>query len=142
VKIEIATTEQQRKQCYHIRSKVFVEEQNVPLALELDEHDEGDAVHFLGMMDGVPAATARIRILDRTAKIQRVAVLAHHRGDGFGRVLMQFIIDHVKRDGLATSLVLDAQTHVTGFYENLGFQIQGDVFDDAGIPHVTMIRAV
>lgn len=35
---------------------------------------------------------------------------------------------------------MHAQTHAVAFYERLGWSAQGDVFDEAGIPHVVMLR--
>ncbi|MEO0503034.1 MAG: GNAT family N-acetyltransferase, partial [Pseudomonadota bacterium] len=37
---------------------------------------------------------------------------------------------------------LGAQTHALSFYEKLGFEAFGPVYDDAGIPHRDMERAL
>ena len=34
-----------------------------------------------------------------------------------------------------------AQAHLQGFYGSLGFEPVGDVYDDAGIPHIEMVKA-
>ena len=44
--ISIATTREQRETCSRLRHEVFVEEQSVPVALEIDDHDEKDAIHY------------------------------------------------------------------------------------------------
>jgi ElaA protein len=41
-----------------------------------------------------------------------------------------------------TTAYLGSQSHATGFYEKLGFVIEGDEFLDAGIPHRHMRRAL
>lgn len=47
--------------CYTVRKKVFVEEQNVPLANEIDDK-ESISYHIIGYkVNGEPFATARIR---------------------------------------------------------------------------------
>ncbi|MGI9355912.1 MAG: GNAT family N-acetyltransferase [Rhizobiaceae bacterium] len=140
--VKIAETTTERDQCYLLRIEVFVRGQNVPMSMELDDHDEADALHFLGTHDGVPVATARILFSDGIAKIQRVAVSETHRGKGCGRSIMQAIIDYVARHRVAGKLVLDAQTRALDFYERLGFSAEGDEFDDAGIPHKRMSRSV
>ena len=38
-----------------------------------------------------------------------------------------------------TTVKLGAQTHALGFYEKLGFEAQGPVYDDAGIEHRDMV---
>ena len=142
LKIYAATTREQRDACYRLRHEVFVEEQGVPVELEIDEHDEMDAIHFLGEVNGTSAAAARIVVKQETAKIGRLVVSKPHRGGGHGVAMMRFVLDHVRDEGLATEVALDAQIQATGFYEALGFAIEGEEFMDAGIPHVRMVRTV
>ena len=70
---------------FAIRRRVFVEEQGIAEALEFDGLDPA-ARHLLAVVDGAPAGTLRIRLIEqgRTAKIERVAVLAPQRGTGSG----------------------------------------------------------
>ena len=137
--IIITQTPVEREQCYDIRKAVFVEEQAVPLELEMDEYDDV-AVHFL-MRDaeGTPLATARLLDKHGLAKIGRVAVLKDARGLGLGLTLMQFVVNEARRRGF-TEAVLDSQTYAIPFYERLGFMAEGEEFDDAGIPHFLMRR--
>lgn len=116
-----------------IRMEVFVEEQAVPEALELDEHD-AMARHWLARVDGEPVGTARAVALEGTWKIGRVAVRAPWRGSGVGRELMRAILAAARDEGVAV-LALDSQVHALPFYERLGFVAEGPEFDDAGIPH-------
>ena len=121
--------------CLRIRRAVFVEEQGVPEALEVDGLD-GEAVHYLGRLDGRAVATARVRVVDGTAKVQRVAVLRGHRATGAGAAIMRAIMG----DGaLPRSFTLGSQESAVGFYERLGFRIVGEPFMDAGLPHRTMV---
>ena len=77
--------------CFYIRKKVFVEEQGVPEESEIDEY-ESESIHLIGYDNGQPVATARIRpINETTVKIERVAVMKSHRGQGMGRMLMQAV---------------------------------------------------
>jgi len=39
-------------------------------------------------------------------------------------------------------LVLHGQTRVEGFYERLGYETVSDVFAEAGMPHVEMVKAL
>ena len=126
--------------CMAIRREVFVEEQNVPEELEHDEHD-ATAVHLLAVVGGRPVGTARLLIDGEAAKIGRVAVLAAARGTGAGAALMRAALDELRARGVRTAR-LGAQTHALGFYERLGFAADGPEYDDAGIPHRDMSRAL
>ena len=121
--------------CRDVRREVFVAEQGVPLDEEMDEHD-ATAMHFLALEDGEPVGTARLRTLpDGTPKAERVAVRAAHRKTGIGRALMTALEDAARPSG---QLVLNAQVPVIPFYERLGYEAEGPIFDEAGIPHRAM----
>ena len=122
--------------CAAIRRRVFIEEQNVPEALELDELD-ATALHLLATRDGRAIGTARLLIEGETAKIGRVALLPEARGLGAGAALMRAALDELRARGVRTAK-LGAQTHAIGFYEKLGFTAHGPEYDDAGIPHRDM----
>ena len=121
--------------CHDIRRVVFIEGQDVPEAEEIDGEDP-NCIQYLATVDGIPAATARVKAMGKTAKIQRVAVLDAYRGTGLGAQLMRFILDDVRAD--FDEALLGSQVHAIGFYEKLGFNVFGPEFDDAGIPHREM----
>ena len=121
--------------CLAIRRTVFVEEQAVPEALEVDGLDD-EAIHYLGRLNDRPIATARVRIVDGVSKVQRVAVLHDERGKGAGAAIMRAIMVD---DALPRAFTLGSQQSAVGFYERLGFRVVGEPFMDAGIPHLTMV---
>ncbi len=116
-----------------IRHRVFVEEQNVPEALELDEFDS-DASHWIARIEDKVIATARM--LDNGV-IGRMAVLKPYRGKGVGTALINAIIKEAKARSYP-AVELGAQTHAIAFYETVGFRIKGPRFIDAGIAHQHM----
>lgn len=123
---------------------MFVEEQNVPLELELDEHDRTDARarHALIRVRGFPVATGRFFELDaRTAQIGRMAVLEEWRKRGLGARLLGALVDEARARGYALAR-LDAQTHAVEFYRRAGFAEAGEPLWDAGILHQPMSRAL
>ncbi|WP_276271932.1 GNAT family N-acetyltransferase [Haloarcula litorea] len=120
-----------------VRRAVFIEEQGVSEAEEMDGKDT-DATHVLGAVDGSPVATTRLRFVDdATVKVERVAVLDDYRGEGLGQGVMR-VAERVAADAGAVEAQLHAQTHVRGFYEQLGYEAHGEEFEEAGIPHVAM----
>jgi predicted GNAT family N-acyltransferase len=146
-------TQEELETCKRLRWTVFVEEQGVPPSLEHDEHDRlpepGEArapVHALVewiAADGrrIPCAAGRfIWKGEALAKLQRMAVIDDARGRGVGARLLAFLEGEARRLG-AVRFTLGAQVHARGFYERAGYAATSGVFDDAGIPHVTMEKA-
>ncbi|MEP3345034.1 MAG: GNAT family N-acetyltransferase [Litoreibacter sp.] len=121
--------------CLDIRRVVFIEGQSVPEDIEIDGED-ADCIQYLATVNGIPAATARVKPIGTTAKIQRVAVLDAHRGTGLGAQLMRYVLDDARTE--FKDALLGSQVHAIGFYEKLGFEVFGPEFDDAGIPHREM----
>jgi predicted GNAT family N-acyltransferase len=124
-----------------IRYRVFHLEQGVALEVDFDGLDE-TSVHLLAIQEEQPIGTARIRMLsDRLAKIERVAVLASHRGMGLGKALVLAALSYLEAQGVPEAK-LNAQAHAKSFYEKLGFIAQGKEFDEAGILHIEMRRSL
>lgn len=119
-----------------IRIEVFVEEQNVPLAEEFDAQDQ-TARHFGVFKDAQMAGTARLVVDDKIATIGRIAILKEYRKQGLGTLLIQKIIAEAKKQDIK-EIVIGAQLQALDFYNKLGFQAEGPVFMDGGIPHRTM----
>ncbi len=126
--------------CHELRRAVFIEEQAIAEADEWDDLDAG-AIHILARQDGVPVGTARLLIEGETGRIGRICVLASHRGTGLGRRLVEAGIDLLRDRGLRRA-ALGAQVHALDFYRRLGFVSEGPIYDDAGIPHREMSRAL
>ncbi len=119
-----------------IRRRVFIQEQGVSPANEFDDTDR-EAVHFLAWLDGSAVGTARLYGEGAVARIGRVAVLAPARSRGVGIAIMEHALAEARRLGY-DEVVLHAQTRVREFYERLGFQAEGDEYEEEGIPHVSM----
>jgi len=120
-----------------VRRVVFIEEQGVSEAEEMDGRD-GQALQLLATDGEESVGTTRVRFPDsETAKVERVAVLESHRGEGLGVRLMERAEDCARDEG-ATRVVLHAQCRVEGFYQSLGYETVSGEFLDAGIPHVEM----
>ncbi|HAV57539.1 MAG TPA: GNAT family N-acetyltransferase [Acinetobacter junii] len=116
-----------------IRKQVFIIEQNIP---EEEEWDDQDMIpdHFVVYDQDQPIATARLL---QNNSVGRVAVLKAYRGQGIGRMIMLEIIRQAHQQD-RKFLHLSSQVHAISFYEKLGFSIQGDAYDECGIPHIKM----
>ncbi|MGP4072124.1 GNAT family N-acetyltransferase [Piscibacillus sp. B03] len=130
--------ESQMKDAYHVRSEVFINEQNVPPEIEVDEH-ESDAIHFVGYLEEEPIAASRLRTVDDYCKLERICVLKEYRGKHYGIQMIQEMEKYLA-DHQINKAKLNAQTHAEQFYKRLGYETISDEFMDAGIPHVTMVK--
>lgn len=129
------------KDALAIRYEVFVDEQKVPVDLEIDEL-ETSSLHLVLYKKEQPIATARIYKLNKnTYKVQRVAVLKNYRKHGVGTELMK-AVEEKARSNQATKLTLGSQNAAIPFYEQLGYTISSDEFMDAGIPHHSMVKVL
>jgi predicted GNAT family N-acyltransferase len=130
---------EQLEEAFAIRRTVFVDEQGVSEAIEIDGLDD-QAEHLLAIIEDRPVGTLRMRLFDqgRMAKIERVAVLAPARGRQVGQALMHAVLAQARARGAAEAKV-HAQTVVQDFYTRLGFVAVGSEFEEDGIAHIAMI---
>jgi predicted GNAT family N-acyltransferase len=139
--IVIQSWQEAKQEAYSIRKRVFIEEQGVPEDLELDQFDLL-AHHALAYRGQECIGTARLIILpDHQGQIGRMAVLAAYRRQGFGGQLLRALLEDGRSQGI-TQFELHAQLSAIPFYESLGFIAQGDIYDEAGIPHRDMILTI
>jgi predicted GNAT family N-acyltransferase len=120
-----------------IRTQVFICEQGIT---EADEWDDQDLIsqHFVIYDQDQPIATARL--LENNS-VGRVAVLKAYRGQGLGQMIMLEIISYAQKQRRSV-LTLSSQVHAISFYEKLGFTVQGNSYDECGIPHIEMTMSL
>ena len=128
-----------RSEIEAIRMTVFVQEQHVPVEIEMDDRD-AHCIHALARKGSTPVATGRIDLEDR-GRIGRVAVLTEFRAQGIGRAVMQ-VLEQVALDHGLKEVWLHAQLSALPFYERLMYQAEGEEFVEAGIAHRTMKKTL
>ena len=136
-RIELMQWESARVHAAPIRMLVFVDEQRVPAELEMDEHD-AQCVHAVAFDGARAIATGRLL---PDGHIGRMAVLREFRGKGLGGQILERLIETARKRGDREAL-LSAQVHALAFYRRHGFEPLGEVYDEAGIPHQAMRRAL
>lgn len=125
-----------------IRTEVFVREQRIPAEMEWDEADSG-CVHAVAYNRfGLPLATGRLLPhVPGVAKVGRMAVVQAMRGSGIGREVLEALMKSARERG-DREVLLHAQTSAAPFYARAGFLPRGAAFEEAGIPHIEMVRAL
>jgi predicted GNAT family N-acyltransferase len=135
LKIELLDWQAAQPEATRIRFTVFVEEQGVPADLEMDDNDAA-SLHALAYAGGRVVGTGRLL---PDGHIGRMAVLKEWRGRGAGREMLRRLIEAARRRG-HREVALSAQVHALEFYRAEGFEPEGAVYEEAGIPHQSMRR--
>jgi predicted GNAT family N-acyltransferase len=100
-----------------------------------EEHDQW----HIGVTDGDRVlAVLLLKILDgKTAKMRQVAVAESLQGKGIGKEMVRFS-ESLCRQNQINHIELHARKTAVPFYLSLGYQTEGEIFEEVGIPHVKM----
>lgn len=123
------------EEIFRIRETVFVQEQCVDPDLEYDDFED-TSEHFIAIVNGQAAGTARWRRTPNGIKLERFAVLAEYRGKGVGAALVEAVLADLPS---RTKVYLHSQLRATSLYSRFGFEAEGDIFEEAGIDHYKMV---
>lgn len=128
-----------------LRQLVFVVEQNCAY-VDADGYD-AVAMHLLGWSAGPkPQLNAYARLFAPGVKYDEAAigrVVTHPdvRASGLGRALMHEAIARLRTQHGDVAIRLSAQRYLERFYNELGFVVAGEPYDEDGIPHIEMVRS-
>jgi predicted GNAT family N-acyltransferase len=136
IEVREARDDAERAAAMAIRHMVFVEEQDVPVELELDGRDD-EAAHLVAVRDGQVVATCRLLTRGATVHLGRLAVDAGARRQGIAALLLRAAEAWAREHG-AQRLALSAQTYATALYAAAGYITVGAPYMEAGIEHVDM----
>lgn len=144
--IRILESKKDRLLGFKLRTEVFVNEQNVPIELELDEKDNSEHTIHIGYFNGDELiGIARLIDIDKEViHIGRVAIDKHHRGKGIGHKLILGCEDIAKKVlNRDFNIELSAQVYIETFYKKLGYnRINNNIYIDAGIEHIDMRKTI
>ena len=127
-----------------LRSEVFFLEQKIdeeefdaadrdPTTLHLWIADDEGIAAYLRIVHNPDQAASHDGIAD---SFGRMVVRKSARGRGLAQLLMARALE-IAGD---KPLYLHAQDYVTSLYAKFGFERRGELFHEAGIPHVLMVR--
>lgn len=121
-----------------LRQAVYVQEMGLPAGLAEDTADL-QARHVL-MRNRLGQVLATGRLVTEgpeRMRVGRLAVRHNLRTNGLGARVVQALLDEARCRGSA-EVVLGARQSAQSFYQRLGFRPVGEVFMEAGVPHVEM----
>lgn len=119
-----------------LRYNTFVLERNVPEELEFDGKDN-QFLHFTLWDKERIIACLRANENGDLLHMGRFAVLKEQRKKGYGKILMEKLIEYAKEKGYS-GIELSAVETAVGFYEKQGFITVGDYYLETGVPHIYM----
>ena len=135
--VKFVETESELEGAINVRMRVFVVEQQIPVAEEIDDAD-ATATHAIALYQGQIVGTGRLLYRDDgMAQIGRMAVDRQFRRQGIGGRILAFLEDEARTQGIGSCL-LHAQEYVKDFYAGSGYVERGDLFLEADIPHIEM----
>ena len=137
MEIKQAKTKEEIKGALKVRKNVFVDEQDIDIDIERDEHDWTDAVHVVAIDDGIFIGAGRFIPTREGAKIQRMAVLKSGRNKGVGGKILVKLLEIIQQEGFSR-VYFSAQKTAADFYKKYGFNSYGDEFDEVNLPHIMM----
>ncbi len=135
--IKIVESEEERLKAMLVRAIVYMHEQQCPFNEEFDLNDHS-ATQVIGLADGEPVLTARIRYFNGFAKIERLAIRPEYRGRGYAHKLLAFVLKICRQKGFSR-FYLHAQERLQPFYEGYGFCAVGGEFGFSDHGYVEML---
>ena len=144
--IKILKSKEELNLGFALRIKVFVEEQKVPIELELDEKDNSENTVHIGFFDNNKLiGVARLIDLDKDViHIGRVVIDKEYRGQGIGRELI-IGCENIAQQILKRKIIIElsAQIQSENFYKSLGYnRVNNKIYLDAGIEYVDMRKVI
>jgi len=122
-----------------LRQRVFIIEQDC-FYEDLDYSDQ-DANHLLLYKDNKLIAYSRVfppGIKYDAASIGRIVTDLDYRGKGYGKIITQESIQFLKNNFPESDISISAQYRLVDFYENLGFEREGNIYLEDDIDHIKM----
>lgn len=134
ISVELADWDRDQHQLVDIRTRVFVDEQQVPVSLETDGLDP-QCLHIKAV-NSASECVGVARLLP-SHYIGRMCVLKEYRQQGIGGSMLNFIVA-IARHNNYEALYLNAQLSALSFYRKYEFIDDSDIFMEAGIAHKHM----
>ncbi|MFC1875274.1 GNAT family N-acetyltransferase [Chloroflexota bacterium] len=134
---KLVESDNELKEAFQVRKRVFVGEQGISEDLELDGYDS-KALHMVVQYGERIIGTARVLFpTPGMAKIERMAILKTFRRKGIGSKILSFLNGRLKIKKIS-KVIAHAQYSAIPFYKSCGFVESGVPFNEAGIPHIKM----
>ena len=131
-------------ECLQLRINVFIVEQQCVYP-DLDDGDQHPETRHCSGRDASGRLIAYARLLPAgliypEVSMGRFVVAPEMRGKGIGHQLVRYALDQVGKCWPDRAIRIAAQEYLQDFYAQYKFARVSDVFLDAGVPHVEMLK--
>ena len=124
----------------NIRQIVFRDEQKVSYQEDEVYEEQIEAKTFLIYLKEKVIGTIRYRYINDAYKIERFAILKEYRGLGYGKEVLDYFTNMIWEKYNPCTIYLNGQMHAFEFYKKCGFSPVGEIFQEANIDHIKMIK--
>lgn len=116
----------------------------IPLGRNLSAEElalDVELVHLAALdVQGEVLGTVMLqRLSDTQVRMRQVCVREDMQGTGVGKKLMVFAEEESLKAGYSSAL-LHSRDNAVMFYNRLGYVVEGEFFEESGIPHITMTK--
>lgn len=124
-----------------LRYKILLE----PLGLKfLDKYRENEMSYLhVGCIesldDKLVGGLMLIPVNNEDIRLMQVAVDTKYQREGIGREMVKYAEKRAKKAGFSR-IIMHAMLSVVHFYEKLGYQQEGDIFEESGITFARMVK--
>ena len=122
-----------------LRYKILLE----PLGLKFLDHYRAQEANYLhigcieNLDDKLIGGLILAPVNDEEIRLMQVAVDTKYQGEGVGRELVKYAEKRAKEAGYS-KIIMHAMLSVVHFYEKMGYQQAGDIFEENGITFARM----
>jgi len=103
--------------------------------------NDNEGKHFGLFVKDEMIAVISVFVQNNEAQFRKFATLDEYQGQGFGTLLLKFIIENAKRDNL-NKLWCNARLDKSKFYQKFGFTATDKQFEKGGITFVIMEKII
>ena len=121
-----------------LRSKILREPFGFPPGAEIFPF-ENASLHLVAVEGDAVVGCVLFHPEGKTGRMYQMAVSEPHRGEGIGRRLVAELEEHL-REKEFEEIYLHARDYAVSFYEQLGYEAEGEMFMEIGIEHRLMKR--
>jgi ribosomal protein S18 acetylase RimI-like enzyme len=136
----ISTRDSEYDQERVLRSRMLREPMGLPFGAEIFPFED-EALHLVAMDGAKVVGCVMFHPEGNSGRLMQMAVASEFQGQGIGRELVCQLESRLKSDGLS-EIHLHSRMIAIPFYENLGFSIYGEPFEEVGIEHRLMKKLI
>jgi len=133
-------TEGEWSEYYSIRFSALRKPWGQPLGSEKDESDS-TSINVMLLVNNVSVAVGRLHFNNQNeGQVRYMAVDEHHRGKGYGTVMLQEL-EKIAKQNQRSTMMLEAREKAIPFYERNGYSVARKSYLLFGeIQHFTMYK--